>query len=44
MITQIDGEKEVFHKIKGHIMVENKDDGNFEIMFTESNIGDEGAR
>jgi hypothetical protein len=40
----VDGEKEAFHKIKGHIMVENKDDGNFEIMFTESNIGDEGAR
>jgi hypothetical protein len=44
LITSVDGQAEAFRKIKGHMMAKNKDNGNFEIMWTESNTSDEGAK
>lgn len=44
LITSVNGQAEEFRKLKGHMMAKNKDNGNFEIMWTESNTGDDGAK
>ena len=44
LITSEDGTVQAFHKIKGHEIHKTKDDGTFEMMWTESNTSDEGAR
>ena len=43
-VTPKDGDTQAFHKITGHEIHKTKYKGTLEMMWTESNTGDEGAR
>ena len=34
LVTSVDGDPGAFHKIKGHMVVKDKESGSFEIMWT----------